>query len=131
MLTIYKPCTALPTGNIQNNQKQDSPKLQTLNCDIVSFSSSRRYVSDTLMEAVKKAERETNRNFFIGLRKLCQDAEDGDLAGKVEADAQMLKGKYAEKALSLLDLIEKDPETKGILKQTVGYLKESVGIDSH
>ena len=32
---------------------------------------------------------------------------------------------------SLLDLIEKDPETKGILKQTVGYLKESVGIDSH
>ncbi|MDD3012431.1 MAG: hypothetical protein PHC34_01865 [Candidatus Gastranaerophilales bacterium] len=132
MLTINKTWAALPIGDIQSNQKQTSPKLQTLYCDTVSFSgffntTPRKYVSDAVMETVKKAEQETGRNFFKGLRKLCEDAEDGDLAGKVEADAQMLKGELKEKALSLLDLIEKDSVTYPLLKETAKYLKECAG----
>ena len=37
MLTINKFSVSLPTGNVQNNQKSDMPKLKTLTQDTVSF----------------------------------------------------------------------------------------------
>ncbi|MDD3013378.1 MAG: hypothetical protein PHC34_06705 [Candidatus Gastranaerophilales bacterium] len=130
MLTINKTCAVLPAGNIQNNQKQDTPKLQTLSHDTVSFSG-KRYISDAVLEAVRKAEKENGKKFFTKLRELCEWGYNGDLAGKADAYAQILKGEYVQKAISLLDLIEKDPETKNIMRQTAKYLKKSVGIDPH
>lgn len=138
MLTINKTWTALPAGNIQSSQKQDSPKLQTLKQDTVSFSG-RKYVSNAVMAAVKKAEQETGRSFFKKLRELCEWPGNDDLERKAEADAKILnipgeneamedrKKKLRENALSLLDLIKNDPETDSLLAETAGDLKECFG----
>jgi geranylgeranyl pyrophosphate synthase len=134
MLTINKNYVTLPANNLQLKQKQTSPKLQTLNTDTVSFSGladKRSYVSDAVMQQVIKAEQKNDRTFFKILRQLCEDAESTSISENADAYAQILKGEYVEKAIALLDLIEKDPETFKLLKTDANLLKDRVGIDPH
>lgn len=137
MLTVNKILFPMPVNNVQNNRNQSFPKLQPLKNDTVSFSGwwfktpQVNDVSDAVMEAVKKAEAENPRiNFFETLRLLVEDFSD-DLAGKADADAQMLYGDNAVKAHNLLDLIisDPDPNTKKFLKNEATRLKKRIGLD--
>lgn len=135
MLTVNKLLFNMPASNIQNSRNQNSPKLQTINQDTVSFSGwfstpKRTYVSDAVMEAVKKAEAENPKvTFFNTLRELCERAENDDLSGKVDADAQMLFDDYANKANELFDLIINDSDTDSFLKIVATRLKKRVGLN--
>lgn len=77
MLTINKTGVTLPAGNIQSNQKQNSPKLKTLNHDTVSFKSNEKL-------------------FLTKLRELCKRDWNADLAGTVEGLAHDVNPKHPD-----------------------------------
>jgi hypothetical protein len=136
MPTINKVSFAtVRTPSFHGNQPQNvsipiMPKLG-LKQDIISFSGKQsEYVSDDVMDELKKAEKEPERvqkEFFKELRELCEFPTP-DKSGNVDAGSQLLKGDDKKRALGLYDLIENDPGTDQYLKKVIKRLRPRVGL---
>ncbi|MDD3012635.1 MAG: hypothetical protein PHC34_02905 [Candidatus Gastranaerophilales bacterium] len=112
MLTINKTCASLQACNIQNDQRPNSPKLQTLTRDTISFKAN---------EAL----------FLKHLREFCKEPGKWYIAEKAMAYAHSVNPNHPEVVAEFKKIAKDTTLDEGIKEWILEDLTKMVGISGN